>query len=588
MRLTKLLLPALIVAAPAQPLLAAHDEPGRVANVRGEALLQSEDGEWGYLDRNLPVIPGDLYWTAPGALLELELPGGVVLRAGPEARFEIRELHTIPEILHAAGPLFVCSRSSNPFVTARILTSTARIELQRSGAVRVDVNAEGGTRVTAKDGLVDFEAGGELGLLARQERIYVDPGLLPSQVVYVSDEDDFDLWNRDACNGVSFDSLDLVGMGSLNEMGTWRRVNGLRVWTPDAPAGWSPYRDGRWDWAPGYGWIWVDDQPWGWTTHHYGSWAWIDGYGWTWYPGSDWHAGNVIWWRAGDSILWAPRDPWGYPVRVGGGITIRIGDYSVPRSILCRGRAVDARDGTIRPHRQHTPHIGPVSPLPSQVAKADPPPARRRGARAEDEVTGRAGDRAQVIARRASMVEDDPARSGSFVVRLPREAVPDRRAQLRAAATQPAPDATPRSSPASPRNAWREAPVFLPEVGSAAPTLGEGGSGAMTAGRRSPTTQRPEAGGSDGRITLPPAGGSGSATGPSPSTIELPRRTRARSGSPVIDRRKTPQPEPTPNIIRTPRQVPTPAIRRPQPKPETPETETTESDSQTQERRRRR
>ena len=26
---------------------------------------------------------------------------------------------------------------------------------------------------------------------------------------------------------------------------------------------WAPYRCGRWDWCPPYGWTWVADEPWG-------------------------------------------------------------------------------------------------------------------------------------------------------------------------------------------------------------------------------------------------------------------------------------------------------------------------------------
>jgi hypothetical protein len=61
------------------------------------------------------------------------------------------------------------------------------------------------------------------------------------------------------------------------------------VWIPSSlPAGWAPYKFGRWAWVQPWGWTWIDDQPWGFAPFHYGRWAISRGV-WVWVPGSILH-----------------------------------------------------------------------------------------------------------------------------------------------------------------------------------------------------------------------------------------------------------------------------------------------------------
>ena len=50
------------------------------------------------------------------------------------------------------------------------------------------------------------------------------------------------------------------------------------------PAGWAPYRYGRWVNHDPWGWVWVEEEPWGYAPFHYGRWV---NYGgrWGWIPG---------------------------------------------------------------------------------------------------------------------------------------------------------------------------------------------------------------------------------------------------------------------------------------------------------------
>jgi len=461
---------------------AGLDAPGRVSLVRGEALVQGAgQEEWSYLDPNVVVLPGDLVWTAPGALLEIELPGEVVLRAGPDARFEVRHLTPTPEIRQAAGPLYLCARGRADLKAALVYTPGALVELQRGSAVRVDVNLRGGTRVTVQEGSVWYEAQGESDYLFSDERIYIDPGFLPSVPVWAEGEDSFDHWASKACSGVAVQDLRMVGAGALTTAGRWTTAQGLRVWVPHVSVTWSPYRHGRWHWIPGRGWTWVPVEPWGWTTHHYGSWSFTAGVGWAWVPGSTWHGGRVAWFNGGGFYAWAPLDPWGRPVGVVGGTHITIGKLEVNVQTIVIGGREGIEEGIVAPDHDLPNHIGPISDPYAILAQADPAPppeAPRRGGRFSDPEVGEARSRARVLAQRVALRSggEPDEKTRSFRVRLAGNETPE------TTATEGSGSATggwagvgfsgmaglptTRSSRAS----WEEAEVMLPEAQGADPT----------------------------------------------------------------------------------------------------------------------
>src|SRR5262249_35863629 len=69
----------------------------------------------------------------------------------------------------------------------------------------------------------------------------------------------------------------VAGCEDLGAYGSWMHDGTYgEVWVPRAvPAGWAPYRTGRWVYRQPWGWTWVDDQPWGFAPYHYGRWAYV-------------------------------------------------------------------------------------------------------------------------------------------------------------------------------------------------------------------------------------------------------------------------------------------------------------------------
>ena len=109
------------------------------------------------------------------------------------------------------------------------------------------------------------------------------------------------------------------GLADLDGYGVWSQSSEFgTVWKPKAPAGWAPFRNGKWQWYEGLGYTWVGDDPWGWLPYHYGRWMQQEGTGWFWAPGQSavFKPGDVYWLRSAKLVGWgalAPGENWKPP-----------------------------------------------------------------------------------------------------------------------------------------------------------------------------------------------------------------------------------------------------------------------------------
>jgi hypothetical protein len=100
----------------------------------------------------------------------------------------------------------------------------------------------------------------------------------------------------------------------LEQYGDWRTYGSYgNVWVPNVYAGWRPYNDGRWVYAPG-GWFWVSYEPWGWAPYHYGRWGWAIDFGWYWIPGYTFGPSWVSWYDYGGYVGWCPLNYYNRPI----------------------------------------------------------------------------------------------------------------------------------------------------------------------------------------------------------------------------------------------------------------------------------
>jgi hypothetical protein len=119
--------------------------------------------------------------------------------------------------------------------------------------------------------------------------------------------DPFDAWDKEqnqyhevyASNSSSSNSPYAYGTSDLNYYGSFSNYPGYgSVWQPYfAGAGWDPFMNGAWAFAPGFGYGWVSAYPWGWTPYHSGNWVYLPTGAWGWQPGGSfigWNAPRII------------------------------------------------------------------------------------------------------------------------------------------------------------------------------------------------------------------------------------------------------------------------------------------------------
>ena len=96
------------------------------------------------------------------------------------------------------------------------------------------------------------------------------------------------------------------GWSDLDASGTWYNVPGEgQVWQPAAADDeFDPYGYGDWVWQ-GVGYVWASGYQWGWTPYRCGRWEYFPSFGWGWIP--DNRCGR--WGSAGGSVLIGRRQP---------------------------------------------------------------------------------------------------------------------------------------------------------------------------------------------------------------------------------------------------------------------------------------
>jgi hypothetical protein len=277
----------------------AGDPPDRVARLAYQAggldLLPAGAQTWSAADVNRPLTRGDRLASGPGARAELELDGAALRLAG-DTDFGFLDLgDRLAQVELTRGSLNLAVRRLAGDERYEVDTPTVAVVVDRPGAYRIDVDGGGhGTRVAVFRGGATAYGDGDARQPLDEARSYRfgDAALRDVAVGELGGGDDFDAWcgDRDrryaAPASGQYVSADVVGYQDLDDYGSWQDVDDYGpVWYPaSVPAGWAPYRDGRWAWVAPWGWTWVDAAPWGFAPYHYGRWAYLHG-AWGWMPG---------------------------------------------------------------------------------------------------------------------------------------------------------------------------------------------------------------------------------------------------------------------------------------------------------------
>jgi Family of unknown function (DUF6600) len=312
---------------------AGGDPPDRVARLSymsGTVSFQpSGEDQWNQAVPNYPLTEGDRIYTDHDGRAELET-GNLAIRLSSSTDLTTTNLSDqLVQIGLAQGTLRVRAYDILSGSSVEIDTPNAALTLLRPGSYRVETYPDNNTTLVTVDsgdlqisgnGLSQTIHSGQFVKLSGTDQVYLDRVSAPG-------EDDFDQWcgDRDgryvSSNSRQYTGQYMPGYDDLDQYGQWQSAPDYgEVWYPaGVPAGWVPYRYGRWVWEDPWGWTWVEDEPWGFAPFHYGRWA-LVGSRWGWIPGPVVVTARPIYAPAlvafvgapGPNVVWfplGPRDP---------------------------------------------------------------------------------------------------------------------------------------------------------------------------------------------------------------------------------------------------------------------------------------
>src|SRR5215831_17710875 len=276
----------------------AQEEPparvGRVSLVSGTlAFYGPGDTDWSSARVNLPVAASAWLMTDPQSRAETRV-GADSINLSNDTQLNFVELRDhIMQIALTQGRIDLHLRRLKDDQTAEIDVPRGGLWLLQPGVYDIDSGGpDQPTRITVFEGSARFAGGGIDTLVNAGDVLVLSGSDTLSAAVERAALDEFVQW----CRSHDYDEKRLAaphhvspavtGYEELDAYGEWAAVPTYgEVWFPTSvPAGWAPYRAGRWVWIEPWGWNWVDDEPWGFAPCHYGRWARVDDR-WAWVPG---------------------------------------------------------------------------------------------------------------------------------------------------------------------------------------------------------------------------------------------------------------------------------------------------------------
>ncbi len=301
---------------------AAADPParvGRLSLIEGPVTFR--------IDREDPGSPAAANWPiSSGAILDTDRGGraevwvgSTAYRLAGDSQIEFATVDDrMVSVNHTIGSLAVAIRHGDQADELEVRTPEAQIRFAGPGHFRIDTG-EDGTLVTADDGTARVYGSDRTLDATPGNSVEVrDDGSVA--VVDAPPEDAFDDWvaSRDAASYARtarrYVSPAMTGYSDLDAYGSWGVVADYgTIWYPTVvPAGWAPYRYGRWAWIDPWGWTWIDAAPWGFAPFHYGRWLYLHGR-WGWIPGT--YVAHPVY--APAMVAWIGDPGWSLTVSVG-------------------------------------------------------------------------------------------------------------------------------------------------------------------------------------------------------------------------------------------------------------------------------
>ena len=282
-----LIAPWIMAGVLAAPALAQADPPGRVARLAftegAVSFHDDEQSDWTQALVNTPLTSGDSIWTEAGARSEVSLAGTRVRLDGGTQLDLLQVDDTQTKLQLAQGRLDIKTFTLDTNTPYQIVTPRGTITLNQQGDYYVQAGStQDATRIGVRSGAASFQGvnGQTLAIRANEVGEVTGDSATPQlRTLNTAPPAMPASWaTRDRTvvyDAPQYVNAGMTGYEDLNSNGTWSNDPEYgQVWTPrSVPAGWEPYRTGRWQYVKPWGWTWVDEQPWGFAPYHYGRWA---------------------------------------------------------------------------------------------------------------------------------------------------------------------------------------------------------------------------------------------------------------------------------------------------------------------------
>lgn len=266
---------------------------GRIAYVEGNVEFHDlASGDDNPAALNWPVTSNTMLATGRRSRVEVRV-GSAAVRLDENTELEIVRLDDTHMVLQLnRGSAIADIRDARLADEFEFDTPQGRLRLDEPSSIRVDVDASDADAVQVFSGRARYD-NADSGLpVSAGHRMEVSQG-----DIHLSQSgtegDDFDEWSEQrsrretASASVRYVSPETTGYEELDRYGGWQTTAEYgALWYPyTVPAGWAPYREGRWAWVQPWGWTWVDNAPWGYAPSHYGRWVQYRNR-WCWAPGT--------------------------------------------------------------------------------------------------------------------------------------------------------------------------------------------------------------------------------------------------------------------------------------------------------------
>ena len=194
--------------------------------------------------------------------------GSTAIRLGPGSELCFLELDDRRvQVSLPRGLLNVRLRQQDPGESFQIDTPTMSVLILGPGSYRVEVREWGDTQATVNEGGGRPWSRAVLLHPRAPERVRRPVRLAVPRAGRAPAADEWDRWcagrdsREDRLASVRYVPRSMVGCEDLDWYGNWNETSEYGpVWIPSSvPAGWAPYKFGRWAWVQPWGWTWIDE-----------------------------------------------------------------------------------------------------------------------------------------------------------------------------------------------------------------------------------------------------------------------------------------------------------------------------------------